>query len=83
MNVGICKVNPSLLVEALHMPEGTVIDNAQWDIHSGQLWLRVNHPDLLNTSEGYPMYEANLAITCFCDVESPDRVARRYKGEWK
>lgn len=83
MSVGLCKVNPHLLAEALHMPEGTVIDNAQWDMREGQIVLRVQHPDIPAVPEGCPLKYSNVLVITYHDAQTPDRVARSYKGEWR
>lgn len=63
MSTGFCMINPRLLAKALHMPDGTEIDNAQWDFYGEQILLRVRHPSILPCPEGCPPLPVHLLIT--------------------
>ncbi len=81
-NPAYLHIAPRALAEALHLPEGTTIDCAEWDLRGGFLRVRVNHPDLPPHTEGLPLPPVNVIITTHHDATTPDRVARTYTSEW-
>lgn len=73
---------PALLADALHMPDGSEIINAQWDPACGVIRLYVAHPSFPDVPEGCPVDRATLSVTRYTRLANEGDRIDTFKGEW-